>query len=343
MLALVKTAAGPGHLELKDVPKPHPGAAQVLIAVEAAGICASDLHIRDWDIQLNLKPPVVIGHEFAGHIVEIGKEVRGTKEGQRVTSETAFSVCGHCIPCHSGEYNACAKKELIGYVHDGCFTHHVVVPVERIHAVPDGVELVDAAMSEPLAAVVRGVLELTVIRPGDLVVVAGPGTIGLLALQVARTAGARILVLGARGDDDRLRLAIDLGAERALNVQESDPLSVTREMGQPEGADVYLECSGSAAAVRMGLELTRRRGQFTQIGLPRQPLTLDFSLIAYKELVVRGSLGQRWSAWCRALSLLESGQVKVRPLITHQLPLAEWERAFEMFERREGLKIMLRP
>jgi L-iditol 2-dehydrogenase len=341
--SLVKTAVGPGHLELKEIPEPHPGPGQVLIDVAAAGICASDLHIRDWDIQLNLEPPVVIGHEFAGRIAEVGKDVTGVKVGQLVTSETAFSVCGQCIPCRSGEYNACAKKELIGYVHDGCFANHVVVPVERVHAVPAKVDLADAAMSEPLASVVRGVLELTEIRPGDLVVVAGPGTIGLLALQVARTAGARVLVLGARGDENRLRLAADLGADRVMNVVESDLVAGVREMGYPEGADVYLECSGSETAVRTGLELTRRRGQITQIGLPGQPLTLDFARIAYKELVIRGSLGQRWSAWRRALFLLESGQVNVRTLITHQLPLSEWEHAFEIFERREGLKIMLIP
>jgi len=343
MLALMKTQAGPGNLALKEIREPSPAQGQVMIEVEAAGICASDLHIRDWDIKLNLKPPVVIGHEFAGRVAKLGEGVEEFQVDQRVTSETAFSVCGHCIPCKNGEYNACTKKELIGYVHNGCFTRNIVVPAERVHLIPENVDTVDAAICEPLAAVVRGVVELTVINPGDLVVVAGPGPIGLLALQVAMVAGGKVLICGTDGDEKRLSLAEELGADRIINVQKEDLLSTINSMGYNEGADVYLECSGSPASVRDGLEVLRRRGQFTQIGLPGAPFELEFSKIAYKELIIHGSLGQRWNTWRIALKLIESGQVNTRKLMNREFPLSEWEQAFSCFENREGIKVVLKP
>ena len=343
MLALVKRAPGPGHMKLQDVPEPSPGPGQVMIEVEAAGICASDLHIREWDIQLNLRPPFVMGHEFAGHIAELGPGVEDLEIGQRVTSETAFYACGECIPCRAGEYNVCAAKELIGYVHDGCFTRYVVVPAERVHLLPENVSVRDAALCEPLAFVVRAVLELTHIRPGDLVVVGGPGTIGLLALQAAKAAGGRVVVAGTSVDKKRLALATQLGAARTVDLSEEDLLDVICEMGHNEGADVYLECAGVGASVRTGFEVTRRRGQFTQLGLPGAPFELDFAKIAYKELIVTGAIGQKWSAWRRALALLESGQVATNPLISDEFPLSEWEAAFTRFESRQGLKILLRP
>jgi L-iditol 2-dehydrogenase len=343
MLALMKTAPGPGHLALFDVAEPFPSPGQVMIEVGAAGICASDLHIRDWDIQLNLRPPMIMGHEFAGFIAAVGVGVEGFSVGDSVTSETAFSVCGQCIPCRMGDYNACARKELIGYVHNGCFTRYVVVPAERVHRLPAGVDVRSAALCEPLAVVVRGALELTDIHPGDLVVVAGPGPIGLLAVQVARAAGARVVASGASGDQDRLAMALKLGAERAVNVLTDDLATAVHDMGYEDGADVYLECSGAPASVRAGLNITRRRGQYTQIGLPSKPFELDFALIAYKELIVHGELGQKWSAWRRALRLLESGQVVTKPLISDVFPLSEWERAFQRFESRQGLKVLLTP
>jgi L-iditol 2-dehydrogenase len=349
MLALMKTAAGPGQIELRDVPTPTPGPGQVMIEVEAAGICASDLHIRDWDIQLNLRPPFVMGHEFAGRIAEIGAGVEPVASverlyvGQRVTSETAFSVCGECIPCHAGEYNVCARKELIGYVYDGCFTRYIVVPAHRVHPLPQNVSTREAALTEPLAFVVRAVAELTHIRPGDLVVVGGPGAIGLLALQVARAAGGQVVVLGTPADQTRLAIAAELGARRVVDVTREDAAEVVRQLGHAEGADVYLECAGAPASVRAGIDLVRRRGQYTQLGLPGAPFELDFARIAYKELIVTGAIGQKWSAWRRALALLESGAVRTSPLISHEFPVSRWTEAFALFESRQGLKILLRP
>lgn len=343
MQALVKRASGPGNVALSTVPEPRPGPGQVMVEVQYAGICGSDPHIRDWDIQLLLRPPVIMGHEFAGNIATIGEDVGGLEIGQAVVSETAFKTCERCKACKSGHDNVCAHKELIGFVHNGCFARYVIVPAHRIHPLPEGVDLLSAVVTEPLACVVHATLELTRITAGDLVVVAGPGTIGLLSLQTSKSAGARVIVAGARGDEKRLELALELGADLVVDVTQEDLPQIVLGQSNGEGADIYFECSGTPAAARTGLQVVRRRGQYTQIGLAAAPFELDFATIAYKEIKVTGSLGQKWTAWERALTLLAEGKVATRPLISHVLPLSEWERGFELFESQEGIKIVLTP
>jgi L-iditol 2-dehydrogenase len=196
MKALVKYALGPGNMELREVPTPSPGEGEVLIAVKAAGICGSDIHIYHGDIQLLLRPPVVIGHEFSGVIAELGPGVEGLEVGQGVTCETAVHTCGRCWACRTGWTNACGQKELLGYVFDGGFAPYCVVPARLIHPLPEGVDFIAGAVSEPLACAAHAIGELTGVEAGETVLVAGPGTIGLLSLQVARASGARVLVCG---------------------------------------------------------------------------------------------------------------------------------------------------
>lgn len=343
MQALLKYAEGPGHVGLRDVPDPTPGPGQVLIEVAYAGICGSDIHIRNWDIQFILRPPVVMGHEFSGRIVALGEGVEGFAVGQAVVGETAIETCGTCAACKAGYYNLCAQKQTFGYVFDGCFARYVTMPARRVYALPDGIDLLSAAAMEPLACVVHSTLEQTCITPGDTVVVAGPGTIGLLALQTAKASGGRVIVTGARGDEERLKLAEALGAEAAVDATQSDLIQVLAAHGASEGADVYLECSGAPAAARTGFQVLRRLGRYTQIGLAGKPFEIDMATVAYKGLRITGGVGQRRTAWERAMTLLASGQVATRPIISHILPLDDWERGFELFESRQGVKIILQP
>ena len=343
MLALMKTAQGPGNVELVDVPRPRPGPGQLLARVAYAGICGSDLHIQDGHIQLNLRPPVVMGHEFSGTVAELGEGVEGFQVGEPVVSETAFYTCGRCLACKTGNENVCAHKELIGYVHPGVFAEYVVLPARRVHAVPANVSMLSAVVCEPLASAVRGVCEETRITPGDVVVVAGPGAMGLLSVQLAKAAGATVVAAGVVGDGERLKMAMQLGADRAVNVLNEDLKSLLWNMTGGEGADVYLECSGSPSAARTGLEVIRRRGQFLQLGLAGEPFEIDFAKIAYREIQVRGTLGQRWTCWERALRLLSSGKVVTEPLVTGIFSLTEWETAFARFRSKQGIKIALTP
>jgi L-iditol 2-dehydrogenase len=343
MQAVVKEAPGPGNVVLKDVPEPHAGPGQVRIAVRVAGICGSDLHIAQGDIKLRVQPPVVMGHEFAGVVDEVGSGVSGWRVGDRVTAETTVSTCGRCRSCRDGAYNRCPEREILGYVHDGAFAAWVVVAAERLHRVPDNVSLEEAAMTEPLACCVRAMCDVAQVHPGDLVVVAGPGPIGLLCLQLAMAAGARTVIVGVAGDEERLDVAKSLGADCALVEQGGLAERLIHELSGGEGCDLFVEASGTAGAAQLGLASLRRGGQYLQVGLAGQPFAIDLSLLAYKELKMLGSLSQVWPAWERALLLLSRRQVNVRALQTHIFALGQWEEAFRVFASKRGLKVMLRP
>jgi len=343
MKAVVKYAPGKGNVELRDVQEPSPGPDEVMIEVKAAGICGSDLHIYDWDIRLPIRTPVIIGHEFSGVIAEVGSSVTKWKPGDRVTSETSAYVCGECISCRTGNYNVCAEKRLIGYWFNGAFTKYCVVPSRLVHRLPDNVNFLSGALSEPLACCVNGVVEKTRIKPGDTVVIAGPGPIGLLSLQIAKSQGASVVVCGLSQDRKRLELAEKLGADLTINVEEEDPLKTVLKITDGAGSDVFIDCSGSPNAIRMGLQIVRRGGQYTQIGLTGREFNLDFDLIAYKEITVRGSLGQRWTSWRIGLKMLSKGLVKTEPLISDVLPLSRWERGFQKVRSKEGIKVILKP
>lgn len=343
MKAVVKYAHGKGNVELRDVPEPSPGPDEVMIEVKAAGICGSDIHIFDEDIKLPTRPPVIIGHEFSGVVAEVGSSVTKWKPGDRVTSETSAHVCGECLPCRTGNYNVCAEKRLIGYWFNGAFAKYCVVPSRLVHKLPDNVSFLAGALCEPLACCVNGVIEKTRILPGDVVVIAGPGPIGLLSLQIAKSQGATVVLCGLSQDEKRLKLGEELGADLIINVEEEDPFQRVLKMTNGAGADVFLECSGSPNAVRMGFRLVRRMGQYTQLGLTGRSFSLDFDLVAYKEIIVRGMLGQRWTSWNRGLKMLSKGLVKTEPLISDVLPLSQWEIGFQKFRRKEGIKIILKP
>jgi len=343
MKALVKYAPGPGNVALREVEEPSPGPNQVKVEVKAAGICGSDLHIYHSDIKLALQPPVIMGHEFSGVIVELGPNVADLEPGTRVTCETSMYTCGQCLSCRTGRYNICPEKKLLGYVFNGCFAKYCVVNRELVHPLPENVDFVAGALSEPLACCVHAVLELTEIVPGDVVAITGPGAIGLLSMQLAGAGGGYTVVCGLSQDKDRLAIAQHLGANLVLIVDKDDVQAAIHELTSGEGADVFLECSGAPAAARLGLNITRRGGQYTQIGLFGRPFEVDFETVAYKELFVTGSLGQKWTAWKRALTLLAQNKVATRPLVTHILPLIQWEEGFRLFEEKTALKVVLEP
>jgi L-iditol 2-dehydrogenase len=341
--AIVKYASGKGNVEIRDVPEPMPGPRQVKVEVKAAGVCGSDLHIYYDEIAIPIRPPVIMGHEFSGVVVQVGDQVRGVQMGDRVTCETTATSCGQCLQCRMGNYNMCANRTVVGYAMDGCFARYCVVNDHQVHLLPENVGFLAAALTEPLACCVHAVLELTHISAGDVVAITGPGAIGLLCLQLAKAAGGYTIVCGTSQDEGRLAAARRFGADLTVNVESEDLQELLTRLTDGQGADVFLECSGAPPAARLGLAATRRGGQYTQVGLFPRPFELSFDQIAYKELRVTGSLGQRWTSWQRGLALLAQGQVDTRSLISHILPLSEWREAFRLFEQKEGVKIVLEP
>lgn len=340
MKGVAKIAPGEGNVALIDAPEPQIIPGHVLIEVKAAGICGTDLHI--YHDEFKTTPPVIMGHEVAGVVVEVGEGVETCRPGDRVTSETYFYVCGQCQFCREGFINLCPNRRSIGSRANGAFTRYLLVPRQNIHHLPDNVDEQTGALTEPLACCVRA-LELTRVEPGETVVISGPGAIGMLMMQVVKAAGAKVIVLGTHADEARLETATRLEADVVLNVQASDTLTIIREMTGGLGADVVFECSGAAPSAQHCLDLVRRQGRYAQVGLFGKPITWDLEQVCYKELKVSGSNATVPSAWRKAVALLAGGQVQAGSLISDVLPISEWQHAFNLFEQRQGHKIILTP
>jgi L-iditol 2-dehydrogenase len=339
--AVVKTAPGVGNVEVRDIPEPVVGTGQVKIAVRAAGICGTDLHILHDEFKSF--PPVVLGHEVSGQVAEVGDGVERVRPGDRVTTETYFSTCGVCRFCRAGRINLCPQRRSIGSAVNGGFTSYLIVPERNVHLLPENVSYFAGALTEPLACVVHGALELPRLLPGDLAVIAGPGAIGLLTLQVVRAAGAQAFMMGTDADAHRLQMALELGADTVLNVQRDDYRGAIDKLTGGTGADIVYECSGAGPAAGMLLELVRRGGQYAQIGLFGKSVPWDLDEVCYRELSVTGSNASVPSAWERALNLMATGAVKTEPLVSETFPLTDWRKAFDVFERRSALKTVLQP
>jgi len=342
MKGLVKYALGPGNMEIRDMPEPTAGPGQVKIQIKYAGICGSDLHIYHSDLPIPLNPPVIIGHEYAGVIAEIGEGVEGLRVGDRVLSDN-YEVCGTCHYCREGYKNLCNSRKTFGYWMNGAFAPYTVVPAERIHKIPETVSDISAAMTEPLACVCHAVYDLCRIVSGDLVLVTGPGAIGIMAMQVAKAHGARVILSGMSADAPRLELAKKLGADIVVDIQKENLEEIVMAESKGYGADVVLECSGTGAAISNALTLIKKLGYFTQIGLPGAPITFDITKLCFKEVLLTGSLGSRKVSWEQALDLQARGLVNLEPLAEAPMPLIEWEEAFRRFEAKEGCKLLLDP
>ena len=341
MQSVTKLARGEGNVGLRETDEPQPGPGQVLMAVRAAGICGTDLHI--YHDEYPTQPPVTLGHELAGDVAAIGEGVTRVAPGDRITTETYFHLCGTCRFCRSGKPNLCPERRSIGSGVNGGFARYVVVPERNVHRLPDGLAFSEAALTEPLACVVHGALELPKVTAGDVAVVSGPGAIGLLTLQVARAAGAAVIVLGTAVDHRRLELAGELGATAAIDITAEDAVATVQSLTGGWGADIVFECSGAGPAALGLLQHVRRGGQYAQIGLFGKPVAWDLDQVCMKELSVTGSNATVPSAWRTALRLLGEGHVRTAPLITGTYPLAGWADAFSTFEKREGVKLLLDP
>ena len=342
MKGVVKYARGSGFVELREVEEQPLGPGQVKVEVKATGVCGSDLHIYHDTINYKIRTPVVLGHEFSGVVVEKGAEVGDEIAiGDRVTGEPSIYICGKCPYCLGEHYNLCPERQVMGYWHNGSFAP--CCNATFAHKLPDNVSFEAGALTELLACCVHSVIEQAGIAAGDFVAITGPGPVGLFASLVALAEGGTVMLCGIARDRARLRLAEELGVPYIVNIDEVDAAKRVRELTGGYGADVVVECAGVVPAMRLALELVRKRGKYSQMGLPGAPVEIDFEQIAYKELQVSGGVGQRRPAWKRALRLMERGLIPSEKLISHEFPLEEWDQAFAMAERQEGVKLLLRP
>ncbi len=344
MNALVKTARGPGNLELRDVPLPHIKPDEVLIRVRACGICGSDLKIED--DRHPYTPPVVVGHEFAGEITEIGGSVDGWAVGDRVVSEQHTHACGHCRHCLTGSAFACASKRAPGYFENGAFAEFIKVPQWLLHQIPGNINFVEAALSEPSAVAAHGMLERTRIEPEDVALVLGCGPIGIIAAKMAKIAGAsKVIITGLDRDESvRLSKAKELGIDHVVNIDRDDLASIVRELTDGEGADVVIELSGATSAIEQAFRLVRRLGRVGIIGQPAtDEVTIPYREALFRALTIVFSYSSKYTSWERVLSLFERGVIQPADFITHVLPLEMWEQGFELSRSGEAVKVVLEP
>jgi L-iditol 2-dehydrogenase len=343
MKAVVKYQEGKGFVELRDIPVPVPGPHEVRIKVEYAGICASDLHILNADIAIRIKPPVVMGHEFSGTIDLVGERVEGWHAGDRVVAEANYQVCGVCRSCASGFYNLCADRKVLGYWYDGAFAGFTVVPASRLHALPPEISFQQGALIEPTACVVHGVCECIKVERGDVVLVTGPGAIGLTALQIVKSAGATTIISGTAADRERLELARSLGADCTVDVSTEDLPTRVRDLTSGKGVDVAIECAGNDRAVCSGIDALRKQGQYLQLGLLGRDMMLRFDTVAYRELRVTGSISSRDASWRMAIDLVRRREVRPELFLSTPYALEDWEHAFRMHAEKKELKILFKP
>lgn len=343
MKALVKTASGPGNLELRDHPDPTPGPGQVLIRVKAIGVCGTDVHIMHGTYRT--ATPVIIGHEFSGEIVGLGAGVTQWRLGDRVVAENIEGACGVCEVCRTGNPHICAEKRAYGTDSNGAMAEYAVFTATAVHRLPDAVSYEEAAVLEPLAVVNRGVVERGMVRPESTVVVLGPGSIGLLAVQVCRAAGCKEIIVAGTDRDlaTRLPLGRTCGATRVVNTQREDLRAIVAEVTGGHGADLVVEAAGAPRSVQEAFHLVGRGKVIAAIGLTGREFPLDWDVGVFKEVDVRFSKSSTYMSWDRAISMVASRRVDVRPLITHRFPLHRWQEALDVSASGEAIKALLIP
>ena len=303
MKALTKMSKTPKDWRVIDKPIPAYDDDQVLIRVEYIGICGSDVHTFEGHYNVNAEN-LTIGHEFAGVVAQVGKNVTNVKVGDRVTSETTFKICGECRYCKEGQYNLCSTRKGLGTQQDGAMAEYIVARAASCHILPENVSTRDASITEAAACAYHGVYRAD-IKQGDIVLVLGPGPIGLLVAQVVMSRGGRVVMTGLTQDAGRLKIAKErFGVEFTVDVQKDDLDALIKDLTDGYGADVCYDCSGAVPSMQTGMKLLRKQGQYVQVGLfAREVIEVNFSHIIQKELRVTGSRSQNTHD-----SLIKSGE-----------------------------------
>lgn len=341
MKAVVKLAAGAGHLELREVPVPRPEPNQVLLKVQAAGICGTDLHILAGEYPC--RPPVILGHEMAGIIYEVGANVTDWAVGDNVTSLPYAVVCGECDYCRAGQFGLCTERLSYGSGVNGAIAEYIAVNASGLYRLPANPDFIAGALTEPLACVTKAVFEVAQLQEHERVLILGPGPIGLLTLLVARAVGARVVMVGRESDTKRLELAKTLGAEQVYFSSDSDLTAKLQEHMGANAPDVIFECSGAGAAFRLALQLVCKQGRVIQVGLFAKNVEVDLNAVVFKDLTICGSFTSSLASWERAVELSSSGKLNLRALVSDVFSLKDYEQAFRHSASGSGLKVVFSP
>lgn len=336
MKAVVKAFPKPG-IEVREVPPPSVEPGWALIRMRACGICGSDVHIFKWTLGYNFMTPympVVLGHEFSGVVEEVGEEPTDLEAGERVFAGPSQIY----MPRRTRKYPR-FEGYSYGPIAPGGMAEYVLVPTDKLWRLPDGLSFEVGAMIEPLQVAMQAV-STSEILPGENAVVLGPGPIGLLTLLSLKGAGVSVYVTGKATDRNRLKLAMCLGAEATINVDENDPVTEVERLTGGAGVDVVFEATGVPTTIQQGLDMVKRRGKVVAIGIHPGPASINMLDLVRSAKQIVGSYSGSNSLWARVLALLRGGVIDLEPLVSHRLPLSEAERGFELCVRKDCMKVL---
>ncbi len=342
MRAIFKTHAGRG-LEMRETPIPRAGPADVLIKVKATSICGTDLHIYNWDPWAagRLHPPLIVGHELCGEVVEVGSQVTTHKPGDFVSAESHI-VCGVCDLCRTGNGHICRNTKIIGVDRDGCWADYIALPAVNAWINPPDYPVDFAVLEENLGNAVHTAFaaDLRAMK----VLVTGCGPVGLMTILVARAIGARS-VYATDVSPYRLALAKQCGADVVLNAKSDNIVDSIRDLTRGEGVDVLLEMSGASSALTQGFTVLKYGGKAALLGLPSAPIEFDLSnLVIFKGATVYGVVGRElWQTWYQMRGLLRSNAIDLKPIVTHHYRLDEFEQAIATMASGESGKVVMKP
>jgi len=336
--AIVNFSEDKYSVELREIPIPEIGDEDVLLRVGAVGVCGSDLHQWTSDHSWEVNYPVVLGHEFSGTIETLGSRVKGWSVGDRVVSETAAVIDPNSPMTRQGLYNLDPSRKGFGYGVNGAMTKFVKVPARILHRVPDSLSLVKAALTEPCCVAYSATVMNANIRPGDYVLVIGPGPIGLLCAAMAKLQGAIVGVAGLERDMPRLKIAKQYGCDIL-----TDNIAEWVAQGDGLGVDGVIDAAGVSATLKTAIEVVRPGGWISKVGWGPKPLDFSLDPLVQKNVTLRGSFSHNWPIWERVLRLLSTGLLDIDPLIGGEWSLTEWKEAFETMHSGKIVKAVLRP
>ncbi|HEY5643086.1 MAG TPA: L-threonine 3-dehydrogenase [Woeseiaceae bacterium] len=338
MKALVKAKAERG-IWMEDIAAPEIGHNDVLIKVNRTAICGTDIHIFQWDdwARKTIPVPMAVGHEFSGEIVDMGIEVRGFEVGDRVSAE-GHITCGVCRNCRAGRRHLCMNTVGVGVNRPGAFAEYIAVPAFNVFKLPDSITDELAAILDPLGNATHTALSFDLV--GEDVLITGAGPIGIMAVAIARYAGARHVVI-TDVNDYRLDLARKMGASCAINVTRESIDDTMKSLGMAEGFDVGMEMSGNAQAFRDMLRTMHHGGKVAILGIPPGDMAIDWNQVIFKGLVLKGIYGREmFETWYKMASMLQSG-LDMSPIITHHFGIDDFQPAFELMESGRSGKVIL--
>ena len=339
--AVVNFSSEPHSVEVREIDRPVCGDDDVIVQVEAASVCGSDLHQWEGTNSWPVTYPVVLGHEFGGHVLELGKNVVAAgrwREGDRIVSETAAEVDMAGAMSRQGLYNLDPSRKGYGGTINGAMTRYVKVASRLLHMIPDNVSFDHASMTEPCSVAYSATIAPGYVRPGDRIIILGPGPIGILSGAMARLAGAEVAIVGLERDKTRLEIAKKYGCEVVIG----DPTDWAMAV-DGLGADGVVDAAGISATLKIALDVIRPNGWISKVGWGAQPVNFSLDQLVQKNIRLEGSFSHNWPMWERVLRMLGTGKLDLTPILGGTFPVEQWETAFKKMNSGEFVKSVIKP